>query len=112
MLAHSGENGVRFHPMVVRSLGGDKAGGFDLTAVPATIEHTFDLAKIKDELKAHLDDYEVNGRHGKITFSEKKHVINPQNLSVVAFVQDVKTRRILQSVHAKVKSAAMASTGR
>lgn len=110
LLTYSGENGVRFHPMVVRSLGGDKAGGFALSGNAATVEHTFDLAKIKDEIKAHLDDYEVNGRHGKITFSEKKHVMNSQSLSVVAFVQDEKSKRILQSVYAKVKTAAMAST--
>lgn len=110
-LTYSGENGVRFHPMVVRSLGGEEAGGFPLDgAKPAVVEHTFDLARITDEIKAHLDDYEVNGRHGQITFSEKKHVINPQNLAVVAFVQDGKSKRVLQSVYTKVKSDAVTSS--
>jgi hypothetical protein len=73
MLSYSGENGVRFHPMVVRGIGGANYGGFtvDLKA-PATIDHVFDLAQISTEHKAHLDDYEVNGRHGAITFSASR----------------------------------------
>lgn len=110
ILSYSGENGVRFHPMVVRSLGGEKAGGFPLNGKSTVVEHAFDLAKVTDEIKAHLDDYEENGRHGKITFSEKKHVIDPQNLSVVAFVQDGKSKRVFQSAHTKVKADAMASS--
>ena len=113
MLRYSGENGIRFHPMVVRSLAGPDAAGFPLDAAkPATVEHTFDLAKISDALKAHLDDYEVNGKHGKITFSEKKHRIDPAALAVVAFVQDDKTKEVLQAAHLKVRPPVVSLRGR
>jgi hypothetical protein len=55
-------------------------------------------------LKAYLDEYEVkNDRFGKITFAEKKDVINPSDLAVVAFVQDEKTKKVLQASYLKVE---------
>lgn len=110
LLRYSGENGVRFHPMVVRSLAGPDAGGFALEAPkPTALEHTFDLAKITEELKAHLDDYEINGRQGKFTFSQKKHAIDSGNLSVVAFIQDEKSKQILQAAYVKVEPSTIVS---
>ena len=103
MLGYSGENGVRFHPMVVRYLAQSDKGGFPVKrgeAAPA--EYVFDLEKITAEHKAYLDDYEVNGRHGKITFSRKPVQMNLANLSVVAFLQEAKSRKVLQSAYVKV----------
>ncbi len=60
---YTGENGVRFHPMVVRSLARqDKdTQGFVLKPGQSlTVRHTFDLDKVVAEAKAHLDDFEVN----------------------------------------------------
>jgi hypothetical protein len=100
-LRYSGENGVRFHPMVVRGLGGPDEGGFKFDpAKPAPVEVTFDLAKIGDALKKHLDDYE---KDKKITFSEKKAQIDRAKLGVVAFVQDEKSKEILQSIYVKLE---------
>ncbi|HEV8146649.1 MAG TPA: hypothetical protein VGP79_09720 [Bryobacteraceae bacterium] len=101
-LRYSGENGVRFHPMVVRGLGGPDEGGFKFDpAKPSPVEVTFDLAKIGEALKKHLDDYE---KEKKITFSEKKSQIDRAKLGVVAFVQDEKSKEILQSVYVKLDS--------
>jgi hypothetical protein len=106
-LTYSGENGIRFHPMVVRSLGGAQAEGFTIDPSKATsVEHTFDLAKITEELKAHLDDFETKR---KITFSQKKHDIDAGGLSVVAFVQDAKTKQVLQAAFVKLKAEAVES---
>src|SRR6266576_4239614 len=59
---YTGENGVRFHPMVVRSLGGKDANGFALDlAAPAKIEWTFDLKTMSADLKKYLDTYEAQG---------------------------------------------------
>ncbi len=33
------------------------------------------------------------------TFKEKRYLINPERLSIVAFVQDEKTKEILQAVY-------------
>lgn len=104
-LRYSGENLVRIHPMVVRSLAAS-GGGFAIKPLrPFIVEHTFDLTKISAGIKAYLDDYEVNGDYGPITFKEKKHRINAHNLSVVAFVQDEKSKRVLQSASCPVKPA-------
>lgn len=111
MLTYSGENGVRLHPMVVRGIGGENYGGFTVDRkTPAAAEHTFDLAQISAEHKAHLDDYEVNGRHGKITFSRKPTDINQGNLSVVVFLQEEKTKNVLQSAYVRLRPSTT-STG-
>jgi hypothetical protein len=123
----TGENGVRFHGMVVRSMAvppapaakaAKPAGTPSATAdakpaeTPAsgfalkpgkggTFEYTFDLAKIAAAAKAHLEDFETNTRKGQYTFREKKHEMNKAALSVVAFVQDEATKKILQSTYIK-----------
>jgi hypothetical protein len=109
LLSYSGENGIRLHPVVVRSLGGPGAGGFVIeTGKPMAVEHTFEVAKIAEELKAHLDDFEAKAPGGR-KFSQKKHEIDAGNLSVVAFVQDQSTKKILQSAHVKLNTAAVAA---
>jgi tetratricopeptide (TPR) repeat protein len=108
---YTGENGVRFHPMVVRSLGGKEANGFGLSGSgPTTIEWTFDLKAMSEQLKKYLDGYEQLGHRGDpFTFLDKKYQIDPNNLSLVAFVQDMKTKAILQTVYLKLSPAAAAS---
>jgi len=108
---YTGENGIRFHPMVVRSLGGKDANGFTLAASgPTTVEWTFDVKAMSDQLKKYLDDYEKAGHRGDtFTFLDKKYQIDPNNLSLVAFVQDMKTKTVLQTVYLKLNAAAMTS---
>ncbi|HKR59076.1 MAG TPA: hypothetical protein VJS64_05030 [Pyrinomonadaceae bacterium] len=93
-LRYSGENLVRIHPMVVRSLSGALALKSSSTT---TVEYLFNLEKVSAEMKAYLDDYEINGDYGPITFKEKKYQIDRKNLSVVAFVQDEKDKKVLQA---------------
>ena len=141
---YSGENGNRFHEMVVRSLAngppppaksgvpaagapatGDKPAAAPApaegekpaaaTAAPAIptgfalkpgqrgrFEWTFDLAKAAADAKAHLEDFETYTRKGAYSFRQKKHEINPGNLSVVAFVQDEATKKVLQAIYIKL----------
>src|SRR5204862_498246 len=98
-IRYTGENGVRFHPMVVRSLGGKDANGFAFAASgPTTVEWTFDVKAMSDLLKKYLDDYEKAGHRGDtFTFIDKKSQIDPNNLSLVAFVQDMKPKTGLQT---------------
>jgi thiol-disulfide isomerase/thioredoxin len=101
-LRYTGENGVRFHPMVVRAMGGDKGAGFPVEARgrPASFDQAFDLDAVSAAIKAHLDDYEAKGHRGEsFTFLEKKYQINRADLAVVVFVQDDKTKHVLQSVY-------------
>ena len=105
-LTYSGENGIRFHSMVARSIAGKDGSGIKIEpSAQASVSHTFELGKVMDDAKKHLDDYEVNGRHGKITFLKKMHEIDPSKLGVVAFVQDNDTKEILQSHYMKLAPA-------
>ena len=70
----------------------------------AAFDYTFDVARISSDLKDYLNEYEVkNDRFGKITFVEKKDAINSADLAVVAFVQDDKTRKVLQAAYVKAR---------
>ncbi|MEP7271745.1 MAG: hypothetical protein ABI882_09580, partial [Acidobacteriota bacterium] len=114
---YSGENGLRLHPMVVRNLA-KPAGwgyGFSVEAGQAkTVDHSFDLDAIIDENRRYYDEWpvernkEVNARVGGEMefdvgrFKQERHLINPEKISVVAFLQDNKTKKILQSAFVRV----------
>ncbi len=107
-IRHLGENGIRFHPMVVRALGGDKQEGYPMDAGgKAAFAASFDLEAISREIKQQLDDYEAKGHRGEtFTFSAKKYQIDRGNLAVVVFVQDAKTRHVLQAGYVDLGTAA------
>jgi hypothetical protein len=89
-LRYTGENGVRFHPMVVRAVAD--------AAVDAPFDHTFDLDAISKAAHEHLDDYEAKGHRGEsFKFTEKKYQIDAGNLAVAVFVQDEETKHVLQA---------------
>jgi tetratricopeptide (TPR) repeat protein len=94
---YSGENGIRFHPMVVRDL-----EAFDVKEGGA-VEHSFDVDKVEAALKAHIDAFEKkDGRHnpdGKFRFAEYRHAVDAGNLAVVAFVEDRKSKEVLQAAY-------------
>jgi thiol-disulfide isomerase/thioredoxin len=92
-LRYNGENGIRFHPMVVRS-----AKSFDLEG--ENYRHSFDVDAVSKAIKDHLDDYESKGHRGEtFTFAEKMFAINPGHLAVVVFVHDSKTKHVLQAAY-------------
>jgi thiol-disulfide isomerase/thioredoxin len=99
-IRYTGENSIRFHPLVVRAMGGKDGAGFavDAAGEPASFEQTFDLDRISADLKKQLDDYEAKGHRGEpFKFIEKKYEIDAANLGVVVFVQDNKTKHVLQA---------------
>jgi thiol-disulfide isomerase/thioredoxin len=98
-LKYSGENGIRFHPMVVRAMGGKDDDGFPLEpGAPVSVEQAWDLDQVSAGLKTHLDDYEAKGHRGNsFKFIEKKYRIDRGSLAIVVFVQDAKTKHVLQS---------------
>jgi len=113
VISYSGENGLRFHPMVVRNLARPADAqpyGFAINAAqPAKVDHIFDLDQISAANLKYYDDYlaDLKQRTGiDATFKEKRYIINPERLSIVAFVQDEKTRQILQAVYLKVAPTA------
>ena len=98
---YSGENGVRFHRMVVRSLAKPADGGFPVEASKtATVDAIFDLAEISQKLTAYLTQYEKsNPRFGQVEFLSKDTTMQPNHLAVAAWVQDETTHRVLQSAY-------------
>ncbi|MGD0772391.1 MAG: hypothetical protein ABSC05_06160 [Candidatus Solibacter sp.] len=98
-IRHLGENGIRFHPMVVRAFGGDKGEGYKIEANgKGTFDATFDLDAVSKDLRKQLDEYEAKGHRGEtFKFTAKKDQIDRARLAVVVFVQDDKTRHVLQS---------------
>jgi len=96
-LAYSGENSYRFHPMVARSIANFKLEG----AKAKSVEHRFDIAAVQAELVKHIDAFEKHDeRHnkdGNFRFPERKTAVDAGHLAVVAFVQDTKTRKVLQA---------------
>jgi len=98
-IRHLGENGIRFHPMVVRAFGGEKGEGYAIEANgKGTFDASFDLEAIGKDLRKQLDEYEAKGHRGEtFKFSAKKDQIDRADLAVVVFVQDAKTKHVLQA---------------
>jgi thiol-disulfide isomerase/thioredoxin len=96
---YTGENGIRFHPMVVRAIESAPLG--------SSYEKTFDLDKVSAGLKQHLDEYEAGGHRGEsFKFIEKKYQIDRTNLAVAVFVQDDKSHQVLQTAFVDLGSGA------
>lgn len=107
-IRHLGENGIRFHPMVVRAFGGEKGEGYPIeTNGKGTFEASFDIDAISKELRKQLDEYEAKGHRGEsFKFTAKKDQIDRTDLAVVAFVQDDKTKHVLQSAYIDLSTPA------
>jgi hypothetical protein len=102
---YAGENGVRFHPMVVRSLAGKDAAGFAVApGKPLKVEWAFDLAKVTSAAKADLEAFEAKRSTGgaPFQFAQKKHEMDASRLLVVAFVQNEDSKQVLQAVSAHI----------
>lgn len=108
-LRFTGENGMRFHPLVVRAMAGGDKPGVPLTvdaSGKATINTTFDLSAITPDITSSLDA-EIKKRRGNETAGSTPAVykaeghpyvtVDPSKLIVVAFVQDA-SKHILQAV--------------
>jgi len=96
MIRYSGGSGIRFHPMVVRSViqlaVDDRA---------ASIAQSFNLDKIATELKEYHDAFEKHDdRHnpdGTIRWPDRLEHVDADRLVVVAFLEDDTTKAVLQA---------------
>jgi len=105
-----GGNGLSEHRAVVRKLIGSP-DGIALVNGKASHSESIDINAIVSSLKTHLDNFEKTppSRFSSLKdfkFKEKKHEINPAGLSLVAFVQDDKTKEVLQASYLKLNSGA------
>jgi hypothetical protein len=103
-VTYSGENGERFHPIVVRGMAVDAKAAQGFALAPGkggSFEYTFDLAKLVADAKESLTTFEAKERNGEYRFREKKHEIK-NGLVAVAFVQDEATKKVLQATFVKI----------
>ena len=93
---YSGSNGIRFHPMVARAVAPSTGRGLALeTGIPTAVNETFDLVRLGDELRAHVAGTAF-GPH--LLASEWRDHIDSARVAIIAFVQEERRRRVLQSV--------------
>lgn len=94
-LRFSGENGIRFHPMVVRGSAGEKGNGVPISTTGKT-QHTFSLNEIRDDItKSLAADIERRRRSEAPGSTPREYAadgrayvaIDTAELSVVAFIQ-------------------------
>lgn len=114
-LRFSGENGIRFHPMVVRGVAGDDKPGLPVTleSGKATVLHTFDLAAIREQIGRSLADELVKRREQtkaaavQPTYRAEGHAytdIDSSALAVIVFLQDA-DQNVLQAARIDVAPA-------
>jgi hypothetical protein len=89
--------------MVVRSLAGSDFNGLAIDLEKPSAEWSFELTGISNGLKKYLDDYEKRPRPTPYSFVDKKSTIGPSNLSVIAYVQEEQSKKVLQAMYVKVK---------
>jgi tetratricopeptide (TPR) repeat protein len=107
LVRYSGENGVRYHPNVVRSL----------ASLPVTgagkLETAFDLAEVAARLEQHIREFEKKDeRHnpdGTFRFMSYVHQPDPANLAVAAYLENEKTKEVLQAAWAELGRGAEVS---
>jgi hypothetical protein len=111
---YSGENGIRFHRMVVRSLARPADSGFEIQDDGTrTLDASFDPAAISRSLTSYLDGYEAqNDRFGKITFLTKDMKMQTPHLGVAVWVQDMTSHKVLQAAFVPVEKAAPEDAGK
>lgn len=110
---YSGENGVRFHRMVVRSLAKPADSGFEIQDDGTrTLDASFDPTAISRNLTTYLDGYETqNDRFGKITFLTKDMKMHPNHLGVAVWVQDTTSHKVLQAAFVPLETSSAKESG-
>jgi|GEM_PF-2070872 len=101
-IEYTGRNGIATHPFTVRKFFGSPAGfPLDLKSGSTSIEANIDLAELTNILKAHFD---LTEKQYERVIKDRRQDIDPDNLSAIAFIQNDKTREILQAQYAKIEA--------
>ncbi len=101
-IRYSGENGVRFHRMVVQAVS-ELPAAASLAISSSRDLLVFRPADLDRAQEAYLSDFERhNDRFGTVHFASKHFPMAGEALAVVAWVQDPVTRRVWQAAYAPV----------
>lgn len=106
---YAGENGMRFQPMVVRDMNAKSEGIRYDGSETQTLPFAFDLTGRNASLKAYLAKVE-NDQDGPFHFDNSVLPIDTHNLYIVAFVQNMKTKEIIQASITPLAPSATAKT--
>ncbi|HEV2575913.1 MAG TPA: hypothetical protein VGU25_01770 [Acidobacteriaceae bacterium] len=94
---YSGENGIRFHSMVVRALAKPSTDAFPIASTGGSnASFTFDPAAVSDTLSKYLAEYQKhNASFGPVHFLMTDTTLPPADLAVAAWVEDTKSHRVV-----------------
>ncbi len=105
---YSGENGVRFHSMVVRSMAKPSELGFPVSFTGVSgASASFDPAAISEGLSAYLTAFEKHNTRFAVTHFLMKDTHLPlQDLAVVAWVEDPVTHHVVAAAYVPLNAPA------
>jgi tetratricopeptide (TPR) repeat protein len=108
---YSGENGIRFHSMVVRALARPTAKGFPVAMTGEShASFTFDPATISTQLSKYLADFsQHNDRWGVVQFLSTDTTLNGP-LAVAAWVEEPATHKVVQAAFFPLSAPAQEAT--
>jgi tetratricopeptide (TPR) repeat protein len=96
-LRYSGENGIRFHRMVVRAV--QQAPASRVLGPEQRPTFRFQPAAIQQANSSYLREFETaNDRFGAFHFATTDFPLKSEDLSFVVWVQDSATRQVLQTI--------------
>jgi hypothetical protein len=93
-----GANSIRFHHRIVRALPGGE-NGFPIREKKVRQSVSVDLAELKKQLAQYLNTY---AKRARAKFPDPEEVLDLKNLRVVAFIQNDKTKEVLQAKEVEV----------
>ncbi len=106
---YEGANGVAHHAFVVRKLLGGGAGmPLALQEGRAVFNTDIELATVEAELSAYLDEWgqkNASRFRGTGTWRARPEKLNRDNLAMVAWVQDIESKEVLQALYLDVPPA-------
>lgn len=99
---YRGANGIEHHKFVVRKMFKPQTGYSFLRTGKITINESINLNLLTQELKKYSEETQVRFEKLGSGLREMKYQMDSKKLAVVAFVQDIKTREVLQAKLFKV----------
>lgn len=95
---YSGENGIRFHTMVVRALAWPATKGFPVTTTgESQASFTFDPAEVSKDLSKYLADFSQHNDHFGVVHFLSTDTSLTGRLAVAAWVEDPTTHQVVQA---------------
>jgi tetratricopeptide (TPR) repeat protein len=109
---YEGGNGVAHHAFVVRKLvNGGEGIPLEMKEGSMSISKTIELKVVETEISAYLDEFaEKNANRFRSSdgWRARPETMNRDNLAIVAWVQDVEGKEVLQALYQNVAAASAA----